>query len=191
MGQKFFAFTDNGILNVGAASEQYDFIDCVMSAVPSGVPFYIFDAQIDSFPSSKDGTYFFDSWELDTSYNPDGIGLSAGGHAEWLEYKQKNKFDNNIIYEEMKKNKTKKIIINMNKAKNIWKDILREQRKPILEALDVQYIRSLERNDTKNLEKVSKKKQFLRDITQDPRIEHAKNTDDLREVNIPPNFIEE
>jgi hypothetical protein len=79
----------------------------------------------------------------------------------------------------------------MNKAQNIWKDKLRADRKPLLEALDVQYIRALERGQTETIQKIVKKKELLRDITEDPRIENAKNINDLKEVTIPHNFIEE
>jgi hypothetical protein len=79
----------------------------------------------------------------------------------------------------------------MNKAQNIWKDKLRADRKPLLETLDVQYIRALERGETELIQKIVKKKEFLRDITEDPRIENAENIDDLKEVTIPLNFIEE
>jgi hypothetical protein len=39
-------------------------------------------------------------------------------------------------------------IINMEKAKEIWKNIFRETRKPILENLDIEYMKALENNDT-------------------------------------------
>jgi hypothetical protein len=45
--------------------------------------------------------------------------------------------------------------------------------------------------DTKTIEKITKKKQFLRDITTDPRIENAQTDNDLRDIFIPLNFIEE
>jgi uncharacterized protein YdaT len=55
------------------------------------------------------------------------------------------------------------IIIDINKAKDITKDRLREERKPLLEAQDVAFQRALESNaDTSS---IVAEKQRLRDIT--------------------------
>ena len=55
------------------------------------------------------------------------------------------------------------ITINFNKATEITKERLRQERKPLLEALDVQYQRALESGtDTKA---IVAEKQRLRDIT--------------------------
>ena len=40
-------------------------------------------------------------------------------------------------------------------------------------------------------QKIVKKKEFLRDITEDPRFEIASNIDEIKEIVIPLNFIEE
>ena len=54
-----------------------------------------------------------------------------------------------------------KIQVNINKAKEITKDKLREERKPLLESLDVQFQRALETGaDTSD---IVAKKQALRD----------------------------
>ena len=56
------------------------------------------------------------------------------------------------------------ITVNLNKAKDITKDRLRAERKPLLEALDVQFQRALETGaDTAA---IVTEKQRLRDITQ-------------------------
>jgi len=191
MGHKFFVFVDNNSLHCGIVSNQYDLVDCIMSSVPIGIDFYVFDSELDQFPTKEDSTYFYDSWELLTNNVPDGTGLCNGGHAEWLEYKKQNNFNNEIIYNEINKQKHRRIIINIKKAIDIWKNILREQRKSFLERLDVQYIRALERGETELIQKIVKKKEFLRDITDDPRFEIVSNTDELKEIVIPPNFIEE
>lgn len=191
MGNKFFVFIDNDVFNLGIVPSQNDLVDSIMASIPSGVVFYVFDDEKDNIPPPKDSTYFFDSWKLDSQDIPDGTGIVNGGHAEWLEYKKQHNFDNNIIYNEIKKPKDRNIIIDMAKAADIWKNILREQRKSFLENLDVQYMRALERGETESIQKIVKKKEFLRDITDDPRFDNARNTDDLREIVIPPNFIEE
>lgn len=58
------------------------------------------------------------------------------------------------------------IVINISKAKEIWKDKFRAARKPILEKLDVEYIRALEASDTQKQQEIAAKKQELRDITE-------------------------
>lgn len=56
-----------------------------------------------------------------------------------------------------------KIQVNISKAKEITKDKLREERKPLLEKLDVDFQRALETGvDTTN---IIAKKQALRDAT--------------------------
>jgi hypothetical protein len=56
-----------------------------------------------------------------------------------------------------------KIQVNINKAKEITKDKLREERKPLLESLDVQFQRALETGA--NTSDIVAEKQRLRDIT--------------------------
>jgi len=57
------------------------------------------------------------------------------------------------------------ITCNINKAKAIHLDKFREARKPLLESLDVQYMRALETEDTVKAAEIAVKKQELRDIT--------------------------
>jgi hypothetical protein len=68
-------------------------------------------------------------------------------------------------------------IINMEKAKEIWKNIFRETRKPILENLDIEYMKALENNDTVKQQEIALKKQQLRDVT---AIELPDNLEDLK-----------
>lgn len=70
------------------------------------------------------------------------------------------------------------ITVNIEKAKEIHKNKLRNARKPILEKLDVDYIRSLEQGlDTTQI--VSKKQQ-LRDITEDPLLLNAQTLEEIK-----------
>ena len=55
------------------------------------------------------------------------------------------------------------IIVNIDKAKDITKDRLREERKPLLEAQDVLYMRAQEAGDDTTV--IVAEKQRLRDIT--------------------------
>jgi hypothetical protein len=56
-------------------------------------------------------------------------------------------------------------VLNTSRAKEIWKNKFRVARKPILEKLDIEYIRSLEAGDVQKQQEVVFKKQQLRDIT--------------------------
>jgi len=72
--------------------------------------------------------------------------------------------------------------VDMIKARDIHRDNLRADRAPLLEALDVDYMKSLEQNgDTAS---VVAQKQALRDVTADPRIESATTPDDLKALTI-------
>ena len=74
------------------------------------------------------------------------------------------------------------ITIDLDKAKLIKKDKLRDERKPLLESLDVDYIRALEVGaDTTD---IVSEKQRLRDITN--LVNTASSIEDLKKINIIP-----
>lgn len=58
------------------------------------------------------------------------------------------------------------VIVDIEKAKEIWYNKFRTARKSILEKLDVDYIRALEQNDQIKIQAIVRKKQQLRDLTQ-------------------------
>lgn len=60
------------------------------------------------------------------------------------------------------------IIINLDKAKAIWKDKWREARKPLLASLDVEFMRAVEAGDSSKQAEIAAKKQALRDVTLTP-----------------------
>lgn len=69
--------------------------------------------------------------------------------------------------------------INILKAKEIWKDKFRQARKPILEKLDVDYMRALETKNLQAQQDIITKKQNLRQVTDirlPDTIEGIKNT---------------
>lgn len=68
------------------------------------------------------------------------------------------------------------IKINIEKAKQIWLDKFRIARKPILEQLDIDFIRAVEQGDIDLQKEISSKKQLLRDVTEIPL------PDDLEEI---------
>lgn len=74
------------------------------------------------------------------------------------------------------------ININMTKAKDIKKDMIRAERAPLLESLDVQFMRAVESGDTEAQAAISAKKQALRDATADPAIEAASTPEELKAV---------
>jgi signal recognition particle receptor subunit beta len=75
------------------------------------------------------------------------------------------------------------ISINMEKAREIWKNKIRADRQPYLDQLDIDFMIAVEKKDLAKQQEISNKKQLLRDATQDPRIQLAEDTDDLRNID--------
>ena len=69
----------------------------------------------------------------------------------------------------------------MTVAKEELKSMLRQKRKPLLEALDVDYMRALESNDTANQATVIAAKQYLRDITEHQDVNSASTVEELKQ----------
>lgn len=74
------------------------------------------------------------------------------------------------------------ITVNMTKAVEIKKDMIRQERKPKLEALDVEFMRAVEAGDADKQAEIAAKKQALRDATSDPAITAATTPDELKAV---------
>lgn len=55
--------------------------------------------------------------------------------------------------------------INVDKAKEIHKNIIREVRNPLLQKKDVEYMKALEAGDSEKIAAVAAEKQALRDVT--------------------------
>jgi len=72
------------------------------------------------------------------------------------------------------------IKVNMTKAREIKRDQLRAERKPLLEQLDVEFMRAQEAGDTALQQEIAAKKQALRDATVDPVIDAAATPDELK-----------
>jgi len=68
----------------------------------------------------------------------------------------------------------------MLKAVEIKKDLIREERKVILERLDVEFIRALENGDAEKQNEIKSKKQALRDATVDPVIINSQTPEELK-----------
>lgn len=72
-----------------------------------------------------------------------------------------------------------KVEIHMGKAREIHKEKMRYARVPKLAALDVEFMRALEKNDMAAAAAAATKKQALRDVTADPEIEAAQTPEAL------------
>ena len=72
------------------------------------------------------------------------------------------------------------ITINLDRAKEIKKESLRQQRKPLLEAQDVAFQRALE--SSSDTTAIVAEKQRLRDITM--LVDTATSVEDLKAINI-------
>jgi len=77
------------------------------------------------------------------------------------------------------------ITVDMTKAREIKRDQLRAERQPVLEALDVAYMRAQEAGDTAKQDAIAADKQALRDATVDPAIDAAATPDELKAVTLP------
>jgi len=76
------------------------------------------------------------------------------------------------------------ITVDMTKAREIKKDMIRAGRAPKLEALDVEFMRAVEAGDTVKQAEISAKKQALRDATSDARIEEATTPEALKALEV-------
>lgn len=72
------------------------------------------------------------------------------------------------------------ITVNMTKALEIKRDMIRAERAPKLEALDIEFIRALELGDTQLQSEITAKKQALRDATDDPVLLNALTPEELK-----------
>lgn len=72
------------------------------------------------------------------------------------------------------------ITVNLNKAKEIKKDQLRSERKPLLEALDVEFVRALEQGG--DTSEIVSEKQRLRDITL--IVDNASTLEELKAITV-------
>ncbi len=72
--------------------------------------------------------------------------------------------------------------IDMDIAKEEHRNILREKRKKYFEILDQQYLEAHSRS--KNTTTIKEKQHYLREITEDPRIDSATTIDELKLVDI-------
>lgn len=75
------------------------------------------------------------------------------------------------------------IIINLDKAKNIWRDKIRQDRSRAFEILDIAFFKALESGNIVEQTNIANKKQQLRDATADPRIDQASDVESLKLID--------
>ena len=81
------------------------------------------------------------------------------------------------------------ITIDIDKARLITQDLIREARKPVLEKLDIEYQRATETEDKNRMKAVASLKQLLRDLPASPAIQEAKTPEELE--NLARNAVQE
>lgn len=74
------------------------------------------------------------------------------------------------------------IKVNMTKAVEIKKGMIRAERAPLLAELDVAFLRAVEAGDTAAQAEISARKQALRDATKDPALTAATTPDELKAI---------
>lgn len=72
------------------------------------------------------------------------------------------------------------IVVNMQKALEIKKQMIRTEREPLLARLDVEMMRALESGDAVKQAEITAKKQALRDATADPALINAATPEELK-----------
>lgn len=77
-----------------------------------------------------------------------------------------------------------KVSVDIEKAREVHRKNLRMERKPLLEALDVQFMRAVERADTAAQQEIAVKKQALRDLPEHAEIAAATTTARLRALTL-------
>ena len=85
---------------------------------------------------------------------------------------------NNDFFDAYEFNQDKGAVINIKKAKEIKLNKFRQARKPLLEQLDIDYMRAVESSNTAKKKSIVDKKQELRDITS---IDLPDNVEELAE----------
>lgn len=81
----------------------------------------------------------------------------------YVELLENNAFD--IYFREAWELENSTLSVNINKAKNVHIDNFRAFRKPLLAALDVEFMRAVESGDSTRQSEIAAQKQALRDVT--------------------------
>lgn len=76
------------------------------------------------------------------------------------------------------------IIIDINKAKDIQKNIFRTNRIELFKNLDLEFTIALENNDTIKIQEIKNKKDFLRNCPNHPAIENCTTVEELKNLDL-------
>ena len=74
------------------------------------------------------------------------------------------------------------VVIDVEKAKEVWKRRMREARSPLMTKLDADYFRALETQDVAKATEIATKKQLLRDVTKLPELLNATTVEEIEAV---------
>lgn len=77
-----------------------------------------------------------------------------------------------------------KVEHDMEKCRDLQRDKIRIDRKPLLEQLDMEYLRALEVSDKAKQKEIADQKQVLRDATDNPAIDAATTPEELKEIKL-------
>jgi len=77
-----------------------------------------------------------------------------------------------------------RFIHDMTKAREIKRDHLRHARAPLFEQNDLALRDATLDNDRPKIETAKRRRDYLRNVTKDPRIEAARTTEELKEIEI-------
>lgn len=86
----------------------------------------------------------------------------------------------NPFYPALVLDENNELAYDMVKAREIFRQGLRIRREPVLAKLDIDYQRALENNDKVTQQAIIEKKNILRNCTNDPAIDAAKDLNDLQ-----------
>lgn len=76
------------------------------------------------------------------------------------------------------------ITFNVNKAKEIQKNIFRKNREELFRQLDLAFTIALENNDITKIQEIKNKKQFLRDAPNHPAIQNCTTVEELKNLDL-------
>jgi hypothetical protein len=153
--------TNDGTVAVIIPVSGESILDIAKRDVPKGLPFKIVNESI--VPTERT---FRSAWELG-QFIPDGYGLG----------KDSEETESTLM--EITPSSEPLISVNMQKAIEIKKDILRRQRVALFEQLDVEFMKSIENADSLKQSQIVQKKQLLRDVTEHESIINAKTPEEL------------
>lgn len=100
--------------------------------------------------------------------------------AEWALPKHRYFTDAWAMGEDEHKNAI--VVIDVEKAKEVWKRRMRDARAPLMTKLDADYFRAMEEGDKAKQKEIAATKKLLRDVTALPELANAKSVEEIEAV---------